>query len=94
MLPTIALVGLLPLIQATPSLEPPPVVVREDDTAATGTSCTVTDYPGVESAKASCNDIVLDNLNVPAGVTLDLRGLKNGTSVGTAPYYQLEDVLF
>ncbi|KAK3320057.1 glycoside hydrolase family 28 protein [Cercophora scortea] len=46
--------------------------------------CTFTGSTGYSLLKASnrsCTDIVLSDLSVPAGVTLDLRNLRNGASV-------------
>jgi polygalacturonase len=44
-------------------------------------SCTVTQFSDVENAKKSCKTIVLDNLKVPEGKTLDLLKLKKGATV-------------
>ncbi|KAF3208801.1 hypothetical protein TWF679_007627 [Orbilia oligospora] len=42
------------------------------------TSCTVSAYSSVSSAKSACTSITLSNIAVPAGQTLDLTGLKSG----------------
>ncbi|KAE9583913.1 Endopolygalacturonase 1 [Colletotrichum fructicola] len=47
----------------------------------TRASCTFTDAKTAMSKKTSCTDIVLNNVKVPAGETLDLTGLKDGTKV-------------
>ncbi|OHF04011.1 endopolygalacturonase [Colletotrichum orchidophilum] len=47
----------------------------------TRASCTFTDAKTAMSKKTSCTDIVLNNLKVPAGQTLDLTGLKAGTKI-------------
>lgn len=47
-------------------------------------SCTFTGSEGyldVLASKTSCSDIVLSNLEVPGGVTLNLEGLNDGTTV-------------
>ncbi|OHE97231.1 endopolygalacturonase 1 [Colletotrichum orchidophilum] len=43
--------------------------------------CTFTDAASAIKGKASCTNIVLSNIAVPAGTTLDLTGLKAGTTV-------------
>lgn len=48
---------------------------------ARASSCTFTSAAQAKSGKASCSTIVLKNINVPAGETLDLTGLKAGTTV-------------
>lgn len=47
----------------------------------TRASCTFTDAKTAMAKKASCTDIVLNGIQVPAGQTLDLTGLKDGTKV-------------
>ncbi|GAB7350029.1 hypothetical protein MBLNU459_g0703t1 [Dothideomycetes sp. NU459] len=44
-------------------------------------SCTFTTAAAAKSGKSSCTSIILDNIAVPAGTTLDLTGLKTGTTV-------------
>lgn len=44
-------------------------------------SCTFTTAAAAKSGKASCTNIILSNIAVPAGTTLDLTGLKSGTTV-------------
>lgn len=44
-------------------------------------SCTFTSTSALKSGKASCSTITLQNIAVPAGETLDLTGLKTGTTV-------------
>jgi polygalacturonase len=41
----------------------------------------VTAFTAVASATASCTNIILDGITVPAGSTLDLSKLLNGTKV-------------
>ncbi|KAH8887053.1 polygalacturonase [Thozetella sp. PMI_491] len=38
-------------------------------------------YAEIRNRSSSCSDIVISNLTVPGGATLDLRNLANGTSV-------------
>lgn len=45
-----------------------------------GQSCVVTVFEDVENAVLHCDQIILDNLKVPAGVTLQLN-LTQGTEV-------------
>ncbi|CAI7613932.1 hypothetical protein PCG10_004567 [Penicillium crustosum] len=44
-------------------------------------SCTFTSAAAAKAGKSSCSTIVLDNIKVPAGETLDLSKLKSGTKV-------------
>ncbi|KAK8066206.1 glycoside hydrolase 28 protein [Apiospora hydei] len=44
-------------------------------------SCTFTDAAAAMKSKTSCTNIVLDGISVPAGTTLDMTGLKDGTHV-------------
>jgi polygalacturonase len=44
-------------------------------------SCTFTDVVSLAKSKTSCSDIVLDSISVPAGETLDLTKLSDGTTV-------------
>ncbi|KAK6087011.1 endopolygalacturonase 1 [Seiridium cupressi] len=44
-------------------------------------SCTFTDAASAIKGKASCTSIVLSGITVPAGTTLDMTGLKTGTTV-------------
>ncbi|SPO25986.1 probable PGU1 - Endo-polygalacturonase [Ustilago trichophora] len=45
------------------------------------TGCTFTDAASAKAGKGSCSTITLSNINVPAGETLDLSNLKQGTRV-------------
>lgn len=51
--------------------------------AAPASSCTLTgnSIDNINNIKKSCTNIVIQNLNVPAGKTLDLTGLKSNTYV-------------
>lgn len=44
-------------------------------------SCTFTDAASAIKGKSSCTSIILNNIAVPAGTTLDLTSLKDGTTV-------------
>jgi polygalacturonase len=46
-------------------------------------SCTFSDAAAAIKAKASCAAIVIKDMTVPAGTTLDLTSLKDGTTVST-----------
>ncbi|VUC30525.1 unnamed protein product [Clonostachys rosea] len=45
------------------------------------TSCTFTDADSAISGKADCTEIVLKDIEVPAGTTLDMTDLQDGTHV-------------
>ncbi|KAF2216020.1 glycoside hydrolase family 28 protein [Cercospora zeae-maydis SCOH1-5] len=47
----------------------------------TSSGCTITDAGALQASKASCSNIILKDITVPAGETLDLTGLKDGTTV-------------
>jgi galacturan 1,4-alpha-galacturonidase len=47
----------------------------------TRSSCTFTDAASAIKNKASCSAIVIKDMTVPAGTTLDLTKLKSGTTV-------------
>jgi polygalacturonase len=44
-------------------------------------SCTFTDAAAVSKSKTSCATIVLNNIAVPSGTTLDMTKLTSGTHV-------------
>ncbi|KAH8668686.1 the polygalacturonase [Xylariales sp. PMI_506] len=67
---TLALLGAGILVAAAPSS------FLEDRA-----SCTFTTSAAAKAGKASCTSIVLNGITVPAGETLDLTGLKTGTTV-------------
>lgn len=45
------------------------------------TACTFTNAAAATASKTSCSSITLQNIAVPAGKTLDLTGLNDGTQV-------------
>lgn len=51
------------------------------NTCSSESVCTFTDAHSVRTGKNSCSIIILDNIEVPAGETLDLTGLNKGTTV-------------
>lgn len=56
--------------------------------AVLATNCTFTGTDGyleVNQTKNSCSTIILDSLQVPGGVTLNLENLNDGTTVGCPP---------
>ncbi|CAH0051677.1 unnamed protein product [Clonostachys solani] len=68
-------------IIASPS---PPVVTQAPDLEERATTCTFSGSSGAASAsksQASCATIVLSNVAVPSGTTLDLSDLNDGTHV-------------
>ncbi|KAH7014141.1 the polygalacturonase [Microdochium trichocladiopsis] len=70
-----ALVGLCALA----SVNAAPAAPQHD--ARASSSCTFTTAAAAISGKASCTAITLSNIKVPAGTTLDMTGLKDGTKV-------------
>jgi polygalacturonase len=48
-----------------------------------GSTCTFTGAAQASASKTACTTIVLDNIAVPAGVTLDLTKLASGTHVSS-----------
>ncbi|USW53736.1 Putative glycoside hydrolase, family 28, pectin lyase/virulence factor [Septoria linicola] len=60
------------------------VAAAKSTATATGTAdegCTFTDADAAASSKTSCSNIILKDITVPAGETLDLTGLNDGTTV-------------
>lgn len=53
------------------------------------TSCTFSAASAAIASKTACATIVLDNVVVPAGQTLDLTGLNTGTQASQAPHVPL-----
>jgi galacturan 1,4-alpha-galacturonidase len=45
-------------------------------------SCTFTDAAAAIKGKGSCTAIIIKDMTVPAGTTLDLTKLNDGTTVG------------
>ena len=61
-----------------------PMVTAAPDLDKRATTCTFSGSAGAASAsksKTSCSTIVLSNVAVPSGTTLDLTGLNKGTHV-------------
>ncbi|KAJ5363421.1 Polygalacturonase [Penicillium cataractarum] len=88
MVPTLklALVGLLgaAAVQAIPDSVPELDVIATSTLEERASTCTFSGSKGAASAiksKTSCSTIVLSSVAVPAGTTLDLTGLKKGTTV-------------
>lgn len=74
-----------------------PVVLAKCSTAlsisiAATSACTVTEYSQLADAVASCTDIVLQDLAAPAGSSIDLRQLQDGTKVTFAGTTTFEGV--
>jgi polygalacturonase len=79
-----ALLGLLlstslALVSAAPA--PAPTAAAKLDERAT--TCTFTDAASGSKSKTSCATIVLNNIAVPSGMTLDLTELNSGTHIST-----------
>ncbi|CEJ53771.1 Putative Polygalacturonase 2 [Penicillium brasilianum] len=82
----LALVGLLgaAAVQAIPDTVPELDVIATSTLEERASTCTFSGSKGAASAissKTSCSTIVLSSVAVPAGTTLDLTGLKKGTTV-------------
>ncbi|RDW64130.1 putative polygalacturonase 2-1 [Coleophoma crateriformis] len=67
------------LVAAAPAAAPAPTAAAQLEDRAT--SCTFTNAASVKASKKSCATIVLNNIAVPSGTTLDLTGLNSGTKV-------------
>ncbi|KAJ5557370.1 endopolygalacturonase A [Penicillium frequentans] len=52
-----------------------------DAVKRSSSSCTFTDASAASESKADCSTIILSNIEVPAGETLDLTDLNDGTEV-------------
>lgn len=74
-----SILSMLALGAAAVSAAPAPAPAAE--LAERGSSCTFTSASAAKAGKKSCSSIVLDNIKVPAGETLDLSNLKSGTKV-------------
>ncbi|KGO75432.1 Glycoside hydrolase, family 28 [Penicillium italicum] len=75
--------GLMGLLSAAAVNAAPAIAPEANGIAARG-SCVFSGASGAENAmksKGSCSTITLSNVAVPAGTTLDLTGLKTGTTV-------------
>ncbi|CDM27702.1 CAZyme family GH28 [Penicillium roqueforti] len=73
-------VSMLALGAAVVSAAPAPTSVSELVERSSST-CTFTSAASAIASKKACSTIVLDNIEVPAGVTLDLTKLESGTKV-------------
>lgn len=85
LLPFAGLVSCSPVAEpaAAPAITPPPAA----NLIKRATSCTFSGSSGAASAsksQKSCSTIVLSNVAVPSGVTLDLSDLPDNTHVSAA----------
>lgn len=64
-----------------PAAQDAPLVAARHNTSSSCTFTGAQGYADVVAAKTRCADIVLASLQVPGGVTLDLEGLRDGTTV-------------
>ncbi|OCK84102.1 glycoside hydrolase family 28 protein [Lepidopterella palustris CBS 459.81] len=67
------------LVSALPAANPGPTPAAKLEDRAT--SCTFTNAASASKSKTSCSTIVLSNIAVPSGTTLDMTGLNSGTTV-------------
>lgn len=58
-----------------------PTASRAFSQTKRATSCTFNSAAQASESQSSCSTIVLDNIEVPAGETLDLSDLSDGTKV-------------
>lgn len=63
-------------VAAAAATTAPPTLTSLAVTGNGGTTCTVTAAADVSSAVASCSNILLDNLSMPASSTLDMQDLQ------------------
>lgn len=77
----LALIFFTALTLASPVPAPAVTASPEANLDKRATSCTFTAASAVSASKKSCATIVLDNIEVPAGETLDLTKLTSGTHV-------------
>ncbi|KAJ5327922.1 hypothetical protein N7541_009029 [Penicillium brevicompactum] len=75
-----SILSMLALGAVAVSAAPAPSTVSELVERSSST-CTFTSAASAKASKKSCSNIVLDNIKVPAGETLDLSNLKDGTKV-------------
>ncbi|RDW92589.1 putative polygalacturonase 2-3 [Coleophoma crateriformis] len=73
----VALLATAGIALAAPAPLPTAAAKLEDR----ATTCTFTNAASVSKSKTSCATIVLDNIAVPSGTSLDLSGLTKGTHV-------------
>lgn len=67
------------LVAAAPVAAPAPTAAAQLDKRAT--SCTFTNAASASKSKKSCSTIVLSDIAVPSGTTLDMTDLTKGTTV-------------
>lgn len=67
--------------QTTPAPSPKEVARAIEERAATCKFTGTKGYSSASKSKTSCSTIILDGLTVPAGETLDMTGLSDGTTV-------------
>lgn len=79
---TFAAVAILAhLAAAMPAPSPTVAAVVDNTIEQRATACTFTAAAAAIASKKACSSIVLKDITVPAGTTLDLTGLTAGTSV-------------
>lgn len=73
-------------VQAIPNTIPELDIISTSSLEERASSCTFSGANGAAAAikaKTTCSTIVLSSVAVPAGTTLDLTGLKQGTTVSS-----------
>ena len=78
------LLGAVSLAAALPA--PDPMVTAAAKIEERATTCTFTDAASASKSKTSCATIVLSNIAVPSGTTLDMTKLTSGTHVRFPSY--------
>lgn len=61
--------------------KPTGYTAKDTGNGTAGSECTFTDIEKAMASKASCPNIVLKDITVPAGKTLDMEDLADGTTV-------------
>jgi polygalacturonase len=90
----LALLASAALAVAAPAAAPMPTPAPElgDALEKRATTCTFTAASQASASKKSCATIVLNNIAVPSGTTLDMTNLADNTHVRLSQYF-LRDYL-
>ena len=80
---SVSVSGLVAAVPAPVPVPTTPATLADRTIDRRAGSCTFTAASAASASKKSCATIVLDNIAVPSGTTLDMTGLTSGTHVGT-----------
>ncbi|KAJ5542295.1 hypothetical protein N7461_008298 [Penicillium sp. DV-2018c] len=75
------LTPIIPMLALAAAVSAAPPPSRVSELVGRASTCTFASAASASASKKSCSTIVLDNIEVPAGETLDLSNLKDGTKV-------------